>query len=236
MRASLAPLALSACAGPLSTLEPSGPSAQAIATVWWWMLGASTLVLLAVVALWLLAMRSRRDHAPEQARRVGRRWLVGGGLLLPTAAIVALVVFGSPAGLHQLPLPGRANADAGGPPLRIDVHARQWAWELHYPEAGVRLENELRLPVGRTVDLHVSSGDVIHSFWVPRLGGKLDAIPGRVQVVRLRADEAGRFLGQCAEFCGLGHAHMRMEVHAMPPQAFAEWLQARRGESSGGTR
>lgn len=216
-------------------LEPSGPSAHAIATVWWWMLGVSTLVLLAVVVLWLLAMRSRRDHAPAQAHRIGRRWLVGGGLLLPTVAIVALVVFGSPAGLHQLPLSGRAytDTDAGGPPLRIDVHARQWAWELHYPEAGVRLQNELRLPVGRTVDLHVSSGDVVHSFWIPRLGGKLDAVPGRVQVVRLRADQAGRFLGQCAEFCGLGHAHMRMEVHAMPQQEFTDWLQSRRNAPGG---
>lgn len=222
-------LALSGCAGPLSTLQPAGPSADAIARVWWWMFGVSVLVLLAVLVLWLLAMRSRRDHSHEQARRAGLRWLVGGGLVLPSVAIVCLVVFGAPAGLHQLPLAG--PAPQGGPPLRIEVHARQWEWHLHYPEAGVRLRGELRLPVGRAVDLHVTSADVIHSFWVPRLGGKLDVLPGRVQVLRLRADQAGEFLGQCAEFCGPGHAHMRMVVHAMEPQAFSDWLAAQEGRS-----
>ncbi|MBL0419333.1 cytochrome c oxidase subunit II [Ramlibacter sp. AW1] len=222
---------LAGCAGPLSTLDPAGPSAHAIAVVWWWMLGVATLVLLGVVVLWLVAMRSRRGHSHEQARRSGLRWLVGGGLVLPGVAVVALVVFGAPAGLHQLPLP---DPDGGEPPLRIDVRARQFQWDLHYPDTGLRLRDELRLPVGRTVHLHVTSDDVIHSFWVPRLGGKLDALPGRVQVVRLRADQAGEFLGQCAEYCGVGHAHMKMVVHAMEPQAFAQWMASRPGTAQEG--
>jgi len=220
---------LAGCAGPQSMLDPVGPSAQAIAAVWWWMLGVSVLVLLGVVALWLVAMRRQapsadRNDQPD-AGQTGRRWIIGGGIMLPAAAIVPLLIFGSPAGLHQLPL---AWSDRGGaaPPLRIDATGQQWWWALHYPDSGVRLRNELRLPVGRPVLVHVGSVDVIHSFWVPRLGGKLDAIPGRTGIVRLQADEAGTFRGQCAEFCGLGHAHMVMTVIAMPAAEFDVWLTA----------
>ncbi|MBA3624674.1 MAG: cytochrome c oxidase subunit II [Methylibium sp.] len=219
-----APLLLAACEGPQSLLDPAGPSARAIAGVWWWMFGVAGAVLLFVVIVWLLAMRRERALPAEQASRVGRRWIVGGGIVLPTAAITALLVFGSPAGLHQLPLPG--GAQDGRAPLRIDAIGHQWWWELHYPDTGLRLRNELRVPVGRPIDIHTSSRDVIHSFWVPRLGGKLDAVPGRTLVVRLQADEPGVFRGQCAEFCGLGHAHMTMTVRAMEPAAFEAWLQA----------
>jgi cytochrome c oxidase subunit 2 len=215
---------LAACEGPQSLLDPAGPSAQAIAGVWWWMFGVASAVLVFVVTAWLLAMRRDRALPPEQARRVGRRWIVGGGVVLPTAAITALLVFGSPAGLHQLPLPG--GAQEGPTPLRVEAIGRQWWWELHYPESGVRLRNELRLPVGRPIDIHTGSRDVIHSFWVPALGGKLDAVPGRTLVVRLQADREGVFRGQCAEFCGLGHARMTMTVRAMAPAAFDAWLQA----------
>jgi cytochrome c oxidase subunit II len=219
-------------------LDPAGPSAQAIAAVWWWMLGVSALVLLGVVALWLFAMSRQAPTADGDDRpwaaQSGRRWIIGGGIMLPVAAIVPLLIFGSPAGLHQLPLPPWpvALSGAGGPaapPLRIDATGQQWWWALHYPASGVRLRNEMRVPVGRPVLVHVGSLDVIHSFWVPRLGGKLDAIPGRTGIVRLQADQAGIFRGQCAEFCGLGHAHMVMTVIAMPAAEFDAWLTARAG-------
>ena len=223
---------LSGCAGSQSMLEPAGPSAQAIALVWWWMLGVAVLLTVGVVALWLLAMRRGRQQpngaSETTAARHGWRWMVGGGVVLPSVAITALLVWGSSAGLHQLPL-ARAGGGGGGPraePLRIEITARQWAWSLHYPGSGVRLENELRLPVGQPVDIHVGSDDVIHSFWVPRLGGKIDAIPGRTNVVRLQADQAGTFRGQCAEFCGLNHAHMVMTVIAMPLAEFEVWQMA----------
>lgn len=208
-------------------LDPAGPSARAIALVWWWMLGVSALVTVGVMLAWWLAMRRGTVAAAlseAQAARDSRRWIVGGGIVLPALAIAALLVFGTPAGLHQLPLP--VSWSGGGPavaPLRVDVTARQWAWSLHYPGSGVRLQNELRVPVGRPVDIHVGSDDVIHSFWVPRLGGKIDAIPGRINVVRLQADQPGTFRGQCAEFCGLNHAHMVMAVIAMPVDEFDAW-------------
>jgi cytochrome c oxidase subunit 2 len=212
-------------------LNPAGPSAQAIAAVWWWMLGVSALVLFGVLALWLVAMRRQapaaKDDDHRSAGQTGRRWIIGGGIILPAAAIVPLLIFGSSAGLHQLPLP-LTWSGAGGlaSPLRIDATGQQWWWDLHYPASGARLRNELRLPVGRPVHVHVGSVDVIHSFWVPRLGGKLDAIPGRTGIVRLQADQAGSFRGQCAEFCGLGHAHMVMTVIAMPAAEFDAWLIA----------
>ncbi|MEJ7929537.1 cytochrome c oxidase subunit II [Ramlibacter sp. AN1015] len=220
-------LALTGCGGPLSTLAPMGRSADAIALVWWWMLGISVVVLTGVLVLWLLAMRSRRDHTPQQAQRAARWWLIGGGVLLPGAAILALMFFGAPAGTHQLPL--ARSAGEGPQALEVRVTGNRFWWEMHYTEAGVRLRNELRLPVGRAVDVHVTSADVIHSFWIPRLAGKLDALPGRVQVLRLHPEQAGRFLGQCAEYCGVEHPFMKFEVYAMEPQAFDEWLAQRRG-------
>lgn len=207
-------------------LDPAGPSASAIAAVWWWMLGVAAVVLLGVVGVWLLAIRRARGRlalpAHDDAMRSSQRWIVGGGILLPSLTITALLVWGSPAGLHQVPWPADAGQDTA--PLRVDATGQQWWWSLHYPGSGVRLRNELRLPVGRPVDIHVGSADVIHSFWVPRLGGKIDAIPGRTNVVRLQADQAGRFRGQCAEFCGQDHAHMVMTVIAMPAAEFDTWL------------
>lgn len=203
-------------------LEPAGPSAHAIAQVWWWMFAVATVVAAGVTVLWLLAMRRGRTRAAADAGASGRAWLVWGGLVLPGVSIAALMLGGFPAGLHQMPLPGRTQGPA---PLVVEVTARQWYWELHYPASGLRLRDELRLPVGQPIDLRVRSVDVIHSFWVPRLGGKLDAIPGRELRLRLQADEAGSFRGQCAEFCGTGHAHMVLTVHAMEPGAFEAWQQ-----------
>lgn len=215
------PALLSGCAGVQSALDPAGPSAQAIAQVWWWMLGVSVVVLVLVLALWMAGMRRRRG-ARRGTPGSGKAWLVGGGIVLPTSAIVALLAFGADAGLHQLPLPGMDPA-----PLRIDAVAGQWRWEFRYGgDAGPRLENQLRLPAGRAVHIHTSSSDVIHSFWVPALGGKLDAIPGRTLVLRLQARQPGRWRGQCAEFCGIGHAHMVFEVEALPAAEFDAWLRA----------
>ena len=210
-----APL-LGACGGPLSMLDPAGPSAAAIAQVGVWMLGVALLVGIAVTAAWLWAMHARVAPGRE------RRWLVGGGLLLPGAAIGALLVFGASAGRHQWPWPGEA------PGLVVEVTARQWSWQVRYPGHQIVLHDELRLPAGRPVHVHTRSDDVIHSFWVPRLGGKLDAIPGRTLVLRLQADAPGRYLGQCAEFCGAGHARMPLVVIALPPDEFDAWLVAAR--------
>lgn len=206
----------------MSTLDPAGPSAAAIATVALWMMAVAAVVTVSVIALWLIAMQRRGAEPAVQGSEAGRGrgWIIGGGIVLPSIAIAALIVFGTPAGRHQLPWP-LAQAPV---PLQIEATGRQWWWELRYPEAGVVLKNELRLPAGRPVDVQTGSADVIHSFWVPRLGGKLDAIPGHRRVVRLQADVPGIYRGACAEFCGLGHAHMTLTVIAMEPAAFDAWL------------
>ncbi|SEO48401.1 cytochrome c oxidase subunit 2 [Aquisalimonas asiatica] len=184
------------------------------------MFAFATVVLIAVVALWLYAMwREPVEHGDADAQRVQNRWIIGGGFVLPLVSITALLAFGIPAGHNMMPLASDDDV------LRIDVTAHRWWWEVTYPDQDIGLNNELHIPVGVPVHVHVSSEDVIHSFWVPRLAGKLDAIPGRTNVLRLEADETGTFQGKCAEFCGVGHAHMDFTVEAHSPDDFDDWLE-----------
>ncbi len=179
------------------------------------------LVLLAVVSLWVYAMvrTPKRKIGDMEAQRIQNRWVVGGGILLPIGSIIVILIFGIPAGHRMLPLP-----QAGSEILRIDITARQWQWNVHYPGAGIDMVNELHIPAQVPVDIHLRTEDVIHSFWVPRLAGKLDAIPGRTNILRLEADRPGIFGGQCAEFCGLGHAHMKLTVTVHAPDDYQRWL------------
>ena len=210
------------CGGPYSTLDPAGPSASSAAALWWGMFAFFTLVMLFVIGLWLYAMyRDPGSPGEQETRRLNTRLIVGGGLALPLVSIVVLLAFGIPAGHKMLPWPPEE-----GPAVRIDVRGHQWWWETSYPGTGIRLVDEVHMPAGVPVDVHLSSSDVIHSFWVPRLAGKLDAIPGHENVLRLLADAPGIYRGQCAEFCGLGHAHMQFTVHVHTPEDFEAWLEA----------
>lgn len=185
------------------------------------MFAFAVLVLLAVVGVWLAAMfRTQGSEDDQQLRHTRQRWIIGGGLVLPSGAIVVLLAFGIPVGHNMLPLPVE-----DGEAMRIDVTGHQWWWQTGYPGTGIQLRDELHIPVGVPVDLHLTSADVIHSFWVPRLGGKLDMLPGRTNVLRLQADEAGTYRGQCAEFCGLDHAHMQFTVTAHDPDDFEAWME-----------
>ena len=141
-----------------------------------------------------------------------------GGLALPAVVLVPLVAYGLVAGERLLPLPGVV-------PPRIEVRAERWGWAFRYPDHGGKTTaGVLHLPVGTPVDIMVTSRDVIHAFWIPRLAGKIDAIPGRVNVLRIQVDAPGRYEGTCAEFCGTGHAGMRFEVVAHPAGEFAAAL------------
>lgn len=189
------------------------------ADLWWGMFTVAALVLIVVVALWIYALcRAPRTYDAATQRRIARRWIIGGGIVLPTVTVVTLLAFGIPMGHRMLPLPDERA-------FRIDVTAHQWWWEVRYPDHGITSTDHLVIPAGRPIDVHVTSADVIHSFWIPRLGGKIDVVPGRTNVLRLQADEPGRYRGQCAEFCGAHHAHMVFTVDALDPDAFDDWLQ-----------
>ena len=120
----------------------------------------------------------------------------------------------------------RTQAPAPAGALKIEVVAHQWWWEYRYPDLGVVTANELHVPVGRTVDLELTSADVIHSFWAPRLFGKRDAIPGHTNTIVFAADSTGEYMGQCVEFCGASHANMRLRVLVDSDTGFAAWAKA----------
>lgn len=213
---------LTGCSGPLSSLEPAGPSARAAAWLWWGMFSLYGVIMVVVIVLWFYAIRRPpRPLDAGQERRLHARWIVGGGLVLPLTATTLVLAFGVPLGQRMLPLPV-----AGDEPLQIEVTAHQWWWQVHYPQQGIELENEIHIPAGKPVDLQLTSEDVIHSFWLPQLAGKLDMFPGRVNTLRLEADRPGRYRGVCAEFCGVGHSHMAFVVTAHAAGDWQAWLDA----------
>ena len=205
-------------AGALSALDPAGPGARDIAQIWWVMLWFSVFVVIGMVSLALYATL----RAPQRRLRIApRSLLIGGGLVFPGLVLTALLAYGVGAGNSLLPRP------SASPVFSIDVTAHQWWWEVSYPQssAGMRhVANEIHIPAGKPVDIRVRSADVIHGFWVPRLGGKIDAVPGRINTIRLEADQPGVYHGQCAEFCGLGHAHMPLLVQAHDESALGAKL------------
>ncbi len=218
--AALAPAALLAgCSGPQSWADTAGVEAEAVARLLWIMVAAAVVIWLLVIGTMLFAARS----GPSDPRGRGARGLViWGGMVAPTVAVLALLVAGL---ILMRDLTGRTGE------LTVEATGEQWWWRIaHAAPAGdadaapVPTPNELRLPVGRTVEMVLRADDVIHSFWVPSLGGKLDMIPGRVNRLHLTPTRTGRFRGACAEFCGEAHAQMALPVVVMQPEAYADWL------------
>ena len=200
------------------TLDPAGPAARDIDDLWVLMLviGTAVFVLVAV----LLAVGLRRSGEQEGAAssdRQGRAWLVGGGVVLPVVGVVVI--------LGATLVVMRGTADADDAELGVEVTARQFWWEFRYPDQGVVTAGELHIPAGEPVALELTSADVIHSFWVPELAGKLDAIPEDVNVLVIEADDPGRYRGKCAEFCGLHHASMDLVVVAHTAEGYSAWLE-----------
>lgn len=210
---------LTACSGPFSVIDPAGPHAQDIAWIWWGMFWFSVFIIILMSMLWWRGM-SRDGTATAQAdvQKKQNSWVLLGGIALPTGAITLLLAFGIPAGHRMLPFDGDDV-------VHIEVTAYQWFWEFYYPDTGLSLIDEVHFPVDRPIHFHVSSEDVIHSFWIPRLGGKLDAIPGRVNVLRLEASQTGRFDGQCVEYCGVGHAYMDFVVEVHDADSYRNWQE-----------
>lgn len=218
---------LSSCGGdPPSMLDPSGPEARRIAGVWWLMFVLAAGVYVVVGGLIVAAvLRGRRGSATGRAPGDDTFvWL--GGVAAPVAilAVLAVVTVTTTQAL-------RAEGD-GGEVLRIDVVGERWWWDVTYPDSGVRTANEIHIPVGRPIDFVLSSDNVIHSFWVPELAGKVDTVPGQVNRLRVTADAPGVYRGECAEYCGIQHARMAFLVIAEPPVDFERWLARRTGDTA----
>ena len=206
-------------------LDPEGPVAESAADLWWLMLALGVAVFV-VFAVFLAVglFRKRPGDAPEAGPQPPERfvpWLVGGGVALPLV-VIAIVFAATVHAMRDVPTAAPPGA------LVVEIVGHQWWWEVRYPAEGVITANEMHIPVGRSVALQLTSADVIHSFWVPALGGKLDLLPDKTNTLVLEADVPGRHLNRCAEFCGLQHTLMGMDVVAEPPEAFASWVAAQR--------
>jgi cytochrome c oxidase subunit 2 len=215
----IALVGLGACAGPYSTLAPAGPDAQAVARLWWWMAAGALVVWLGMLALLVHGWRVRPRPISERA---GTALIIGGGVVFPVVVLVALLV----RGIGLIPVL-RAPGDADG--VHVAVVGEQWWWRVRYHLPGgdvVETANEVRLPAGRRTGFTLSSADVIHSFWIPSLGGKMDMTPGRETDLALEPTRTGTFRGWCAEYCGASHALMRLDVEVMEPAAFDAWLDS----------
>ncbi len=209
-------LVLSGCSGVQSALDPAGRGAERLANLFWWMVAGAAVVWTVVVLLTIYASR-----APEG--RHGRRSLIliiAGGTAATALVLGVLLAYG----LAMLP-----ELVAPAPPgsLSIAVRGEQWWWRVHYfmPDGTpVELANEIHLPVDRPVQFHLQSADVIHSFWVPSLGGKMDMFPGRETQLSLLPTRTGLYRGACAEYCGASHALMNFAVVVESEADFNRWL------------
>jgi cytochrome c oxidase subunit 2 len=214
-------LLLAGC-GRQSTLSPRSPQTHAIRTLWWWMLAAATVVFLGAVTMLILAWVTRgRKGLPffGEHEPVAQGLVVVFGIAIPIVALIALFGGADVYLVGQTAPPGpRTTA------LTIQVVGHQWWWEIHYPGTRAVTANEIHIPVNTRVNVVTTTADVIHSFWVPQLARKIDLVPGRRNRILLYASRPGVYRGQCAEFCGLQHAHMSLEVVAQPAQAYRAWL------------
>ncbi len=226
-------VALTGCASAPSALSPVSSNAQQISDLFWPILIIASAVFLIVEGLLLYAVvryRSKqRDRLPNQItgnRRLEVAWTLVPAVILAAVYIMSLQTLGSVASQPVTPTTAAsATGDPPNQPLHVRVIGHQWWWEFDYPDLHITTANELHVPVGVDVDLAVESIDVIHSFWVPQLGGKVDAIPGHTNHTWVHVLSAGTYHGQCAEFCGIEHALMRFNVVAEPPDQFDAWIK-----------
>lgn len=223
LAAGLAPLALAGCRvdRPGSVLAPAGPAARMELDL----LGLSLLVVGAISAAVLIVLlyivvrfRARPGDTSEGRDNPGITWLEVAWTAVPVGLLVILAV---PSLTDTFYL---AKPVADG--LHLTVVGHQYWWEYRYDDIGLVTANELHVPAGKALDLRVTSADVMHEFWVPRLGGKVDATPGRRNFLYLQSDRPGVFAGECTQLCGASHAHMLTTVYADDPTAFNAWRAA----------
>jgi cytochrome c oxidase subunit 2 len=198
-----------------SVLHPAGLDAAIVKQFAWVLFGAGGLIFVAVMALLLLSLRRQERPATPTL------WIVGLGVAFPVVLLSFLLIWSTWRSAQLVPQTSHKA-------FTISVTAKMWWWEVRYrdPKSGREIvtANEIHIPVGKAVYLGLNATDVIHSLWVPRLAGKRDMIPGRVTGLTLRADRPGIYRGQCAEYCGEQHARMALQVVALRPEEFDDWL------------
>jgi cytochrome c oxidase subunit 2 len=203
-----------------SALAPAGPESEVLAGMAWLLFIGAALIFVAVMLLAALAVWGPRNTFLQRSPLL----VIGGGIVFPTITLAALLVYSL--------VRGQSVQAPGEPALRIEVVGEQWWWRVRYLDAAGNADfetaNEIRIPAGQPVLLELKSADVIHSFWVPSLAGKLDMIPGRTNRLRLQAAQPGEYRGQCAEYCGGPHAFMAFFVIAQPEDGYARWAARQR--------
>jgi len=216
-----------ALAAPPSPLNPASPAARSIANLHNIALVIATLVFAIVCTLLIYALiryrrRSNEDPEPEQIH--GNATLETIWTLIPVGILVILLV---------LTFQSLRDIDPNRPTdLTVQVIGKQWLWEVRYPDHNITTTGEMYVPVDTDVRVELTSEDVIHSFWVPQLGGKKDAVPGYLNVTWFRAERVGAFHGHCAEYCGLGHSNMPLEVKVVDQQSFDTWLSSKTNQQT----
>jgi cytochrome c oxidase subunit II len=211
-----------------SMFPPASDDASRVDSHWQLMLVAGAAVWVIVVTAVLVAVLRRRRSRPERSPDIpeeapGKGHLVVGFL---GAVVPALIIIGVMADSVLVLRDTGTSTGAAEVPTIVEVDGKQFWWEVRYPGHDVETANEIHIPTGQEVRVELTSSDVIHSFWVPQLSGKVDLIPGETNVLTLSADEPGTYWGQCAEYCGLQHAWMRFVVVAHDAPEYTGWLEA----------
>lgn len=213
---------LAACGGPdsPSTLDPAGSEAHRLAGLWWVLLWMSVAVYV-VVGLFIAVSLLRGRRGSRESRISDGTFIVAGGVVVPALVLSVL-------GVITVVVTRDLRAEPVDEAVDIHVIGHRWWWEVRYPDDGIVTANEVRVPVGRPLEIRLDSEDVVHTFWVPELAGKVDLIPGQRNLLRFTVDEAGVYRGVCAEYCGLQHARMHFLVVADEADDFDAWVADRR--------
>ncbi|MCU1450447.1 MAG: cytochrome c oxidase, subunit [Acidimicrobiales bacterium] len=199
-----------------SIVDPKGTEAHKISGIWWLMCGMASATYIVVAGFILVAAFRGRGTVEGRPSRVrDSSFIVIGGIIVPAVILVVLAAATVNAS-NNLRRPEKN-------PLRVEVVGKRWWWAVTYPDQNITTANEIHIPVGRPIEFALDSDNVIHSFWVPQLGGKLDLIPGQRNVWRVKATRAGTYRGECAEYCGIQHARMNFVVIAQTPASFDTW-------------
>jgi cytochrome c oxidase subunit 2 len=212
-----------ALAAPPSPLDPASPGARSIATLHNVVFVIATIVFAVVAGLLIYSLirfrrRSADEPEPDQSLH-GNATLETIWTLIPVGILVVLLV---------LTFQTFRDTDPNRPTeLTVRAVGKQWLWEIQYPAYDITLIGEMWVPVNTDIKVEVTSEDVIHSFWIPQMGGKTDAIPGYLQTTWFKADRLGTFRGQCAEYCGLAHYNMPIELKVVDQESFDIWLASK---------